>query len=354
MHPNQGGGPQTTSGALRTGARLGRFRLVSRIALGGMAEVWSASDEDASGEIVALKVMRPSWAEDAEFHGMFHDEVAISSHLRHENIVQVHGGEEIDGLLVQIMELLDGEDLRRILKRLHKKGWRFPIPLALYVGRSIAKALGYAHLKRDSSGQPLKIVHRDISPHNVLLAADGRVKLLDFGIAKAAERRTRTRMGVVKGKTAYMAPEQTIASKLDHRVDIFAAGTVLWEMLAQQRLFLGTSDPDTMERVRSEPHPRLETIRSDIPTELADLVDHMLEKNPRARPASMYEVERRLQRLIVRAYEPHEAGPRALESWLSKVRAGASEGTRPLPASSARRADPADDRTEIDSAPSPE
>ena len=226
---------------------------------------------------------------------MFHDEVHLSMRLRHENIVEVYGGEEIDGYLVQEMELIKGLDLRRTLVRLRKKRWRFPIPLLMYVGRCMARALAYAHMKRGPRGQPLNIVHRDISPHNVMLALDGRVKLLDFGIAKAAERLTHTRGGVIKGKTAYMAPEQVVAADLDHRTDIFASGIVLWEAFSGERLFKASGDQATMELVLKGDVPRIERFRPEVPPEVADLLHAMLAHRPRDRPQSMLDVERSLQ-----------------------------------------------------------
>lgn len=313
---------------LHAGDRLGPYRLVHRVALGGMAEVWAAREGERD---LALKVMRSAFADEDELHTMFEDEVQISRLLRHENIVEVYGGEAIEGYLVQVMELIEGMDLRKVNRRLEQRRWRFPIPLVAYVARCMARALGYAHKKRGPRGRPLDLVHRDVSPHNVMLGRDGRVKLLDFGIAKAEERATRTAAGLVKGKTAYMAPEQATNRPLDHRTDIFATGIVLWECLAGRRLFQANSDVGTMEQIVRGEVPELEAFRADVPSELSELIRSMLAVDPEGRPGSMLDVERGVQRMIVRRFEPEQAGPAALATWLAKVGAQRTEGTARLP-----------------------
>lgn len=334
---------------LSPGRAFGPFLLGERLALGGMAEVWSAAGPtpDLGEGQLALKVMRPYLAEDPEFRAMFDDEVSISKRLRHENIVEVYSAHEIAGHLVQAMELIEGIDLRRVLARIRRRGWRFPVPLVLHVGRCVARALAYAHLKKSSRGQPMGIVHRDISPHNIMLAHDGRVKVLDFGIAKAAERVTKTRLGIIKGKTGYMAPEQVIAGELDHRTDIFSAGIVLWETFTSNRLFRADGDIETMEQIRSGTVPRLDAVRTDVPTEVADLIHAMLARDREMRPASMLEVERAFHRILLRGYEASEHGPEALRRWLEEVsRETRPQGTAILPA--IEGADPAPDVTQPD------
>ena len=175
---------------------LGPFILREKLALGGMAEIWAAEHE---GRAVALKILQPMFGKDQSFRAMFQDEVDIATKLKHANIVQVFGAHENDGFVFQSMELIEGRDLRRVLSGLARASRWFPVRMALSVGQQVARALAYAHARRGDDGRSLEIVHRDVSPHNVMIALDGRVKVLDFGIARAAERLARTRPGVIKG-----------------------------------------------------------------------------------------------------------------------------------------------------------
>src|SRR5688572_11333405 len=218
-----------------------------------MAEIWSARRD---GQAVALKILQPMFSKDQSFRAMFQDEVDIATKLTHANIVEVYGAHEIDGFVFQSMELIEGRDLRRVLSALARASRWFPVRFALYVGQHVARALAYAHARRGEDGRSLEIVHRDVSPHNVMIAMDGRVKVLDFGIARAAERLARTRPGVVKGKIPYMAPEQALAVGVTPQTDIFALGVVLWETLAMRRLFRAESDPELLQLVvRAEVPP---------------------------------------------------------------------------------------------------
>jgi serine/threonine protein kinase len=303
--------------ALEPGSKLQRFTLIRRIALGGMAEIWLAHEKTADGREaqVALKVLLAPYAKDPAFRSMFADEVQIASRLTHENIVQVHGSFEVGGHLIQAMELVDGKDLRRILSALVRQRQRFPIPLALVVAREMARALSYAHTKRREDGKPLEIVHRDISPHNVMITYGGGVKLLDFGIAKAAERLTKTRTGVIKGKIAYMAPEQAIGAEVTAKTDIFAMGIVLWEMLALQRLFKADSDALVMNRVIHADVPPIKDYNPDVPNDVVLLLKQMLAQRAVMRPESARAVENALTRIILRHYREEESSPEALSAW---------------------------------------
>lgn len=308
---------------LRPGQSIGPFRLERLLAMGGMAEVWAAVGPLPSGEeaALALKIINQHTSEEDDAWRSFRDEVRLSTYLRHENVIGVYEGLEVGGRFIQTMELIDGIDLRRTQSRLAENDWRFPVPLALYVGRCVARALAYVHLRKDAKGHPLNVVHRDISPHNIMLARDGRVKLLDFGIAKDAHRLVRTKVGLVKGKVSYMSPEQTLGDKLDHRSDIFSTGVVLWELLAGERLFSSDYEAMTMDRIHRLPIPRLddERLRPELPTEAAVLVDRMLERPPSRRPQTMVEVERALNKLLVRHFEPDELGPSTLARWVGRV-----------------------------------
>ena len=306
--------PAPSQNQLVAGARLGPFTLRRKLALGGMAELWEA-ERDQAPRRLALKVLLPHLATDPGFRAMFQDEVNISVRLNHENIVEVYGAHAEDGLLLQSMELIDGQDLRRLLSQLAGAGQRFPVHHALAIVQRLARGLGYAHQRRGPDGELLGIVHRDVSPHNVMIARSGRVKLLDFGIARAAERLARTRTGVLKGKVAYMAPEQAMAQPTSPRTDIFAAGVVLWEMLAMQRLFRGQGDAETLEAVLDCEVPPIRALNPEVSAEVAELVHQMLRMQPEDRPASMREVETRLTRILALEVGAEEVNEAALGRW---------------------------------------
>jgi len=265
--------------------------------MGGMAEIWLAHDSLTSDEC-ALKVLLPELSGDPAIRTMFMDEVRLTMRLKHRNIVRVHGVFEVEDCLFQAMELLDGKDVRRFLSQCVQAGQTFPVSVALVITASVAKALAYAHELKSESGVPLEIVHRDISPHNIMLCSDGTVKVLDFGIARAKERATKTAQGVIKGKLAYMAPEQAIAQPVTYKADIFSLGIVLWEMLAMRRLFYGASDAETLALVCDAEIPPLNDFRDDVPAELSSLIARMLQVKPEQRPADMRAVEKRLKKII--------------------------------------------------------
>lgn len=303
---------------LRPGERLSEFVLDERLAMGGMAEIWSARPA-AGGPAVALKLLQPQLTGDSEFRAMFLDEVNIALRLRHENIVRVHDGRYENGHFFLVMDLVDGMDLRRVLKQLAQQRRWVPTPVGLSIGAQIARALAYAHLRKDDRGRALGIVHRDISPHNVMLGFDGSVRLLDFGIARARERHARTRPGVVKGKTGYMAPEQATGGPVDQRADVFATGIVLWETLAMRRLFHGANDLETMNKVIDARVPDLCRINETVPPDAAALIHQMLARSPKDRPASMREVEPQLKRALLRAFEPLSFAPSRRAAWLQSL-----------------------------------
>jgi serine/threonine protein kinase len=305
-----------SSEELASGKQLGPFILDRRLALGGMAEIWLAEQKMERGtRPIALKILLAPYAKDPTFRGMFADEVRIASRLTHENIVEVYGSFEVEGHLFQAMEIVDGKDLRRVLSSLARAGEQFPVPLALLVGREVARALAYAHSKRAEDGKPLEIVHRDISPHNVMITREGCVKVLDFGIASAAERLTRTRTGVIKGKISYMAPEQAMALGVSPRTDIFALGIVLWEMLAMQRLFKAESDAIVLERVVKAEVPSIREHNPNVPEEAAALLAHMLQQRATNRPESMRAIENSLTRILMRHFREDQSTAQALSMW---------------------------------------
>ncbi|MEO1336769.1 MAG: serine/threonine-protein kinase, partial [Myxococcota bacterium] len=223
------------------------------------------------------------------------------------------------GQLFQSMERLDGLDLRRLLARLVRSKQRMPLPFAVRIARDVARALAYAHARESAPGQPMNIVHRDVSPHNIMLTTTGQVKLLDFGIARAAERLVRTRTGVVKGKLSYMAPEQALGVGVTPQTDIFAAGIVLWEMLAMRRLFVGENDPATVDLVVRAAVPPIAEFNPEVPVEVRALLERMLKQRAAMRPADMNEVDRVLTEALAQRFEG--ATDAALSAWLEPYRA---------------------------------
>ncbi len=225
---------------------------------------------------------------------------------------------ELDGLSIQSMQLLEGLDVRRLLQRLAKAEQWFPVPLVLSVGRCVARGLAYAHMRRNEQGKPLEIVHRDVSPHNVMITNEGAVKVLDFGIARAAERLTRTKTGVVKGKISYMAPEQAMAARVTPQTDIFALGIVLWEMLAMRRLFQGASETETLRKIVRAEVPPLIRMNPSVPRDAAKLIHQMLSAPPDQRPESMEHVENALTRVLAVQYEAEDCDQASLARWFSR------------------------------------
>jgi serine/threonine-protein kinase len=262
------------------GALLGKYRLESLLGTGGMAEVWKARLEGPAGfeRFVVVKRVLPHLARDEQFVDMFLSEARLSARLLHPNIVQVYELGQLGGEYFMAMEYLDGEDLAKI----QRAGVRFPIGVAASIALNISRALAYAHgLTDTSTGAPLHLVHRDVSPSNILVGRDGTVKLLDFGIAKAlavpSDRRTET--GVQRGKLSYMSPEQLAGEAIDSRVDVYALGVVLHELLSGTRLFNARGSE------RSEVAPP-SSLNPEVPPALDGIVLGALAADPGARTPS--------------------------------------------------------------------
>ena len=252
----------------------GRYRIIERIAEGGMAVVDRALSIGPDGfqrELV-LKRIRPRFSRDPRFAAMFVDEARIVSQLNHPNIVQIYEFGRIDGDYFLAMEHVPGVDLARLGGRLMERGERFPIPLALFITIEVCRALDYAHRKRGPDGASLGIIHRDVSPANVLVSHEGAVKLADFGIARAAERKEQTLDGVVKGKVAYMSPEQLRDEPLDGRTDLFSAAVILYLLLAGEHPFAGLNDGETIRGILASNWPPPSQHAPDIPPTLDRIV----------------------------------------------------------------------------------
>ncbi|MDB4942807.1 MAG: serine/threonine protein kinase [Labilithrix sp.] len=231
---------------------LGPYELLQRIATGGMAEVYLARREGPHGfqKVVAVKRILPQLAEDPDFVAMFVDEARVCARLAHPNIVQVFDFGEQDGELYMAMEYVDGTTAARLVRAAASRGEEIPLDAALYIALSVLRGLDYAHNARDDEGKPLDLVHRDVSPGNVLIDRSGAVKLTDFGIARAAEIERRTDAGQLKGKLGYMSPEQVVGRELDARSDLFTVGIVLAELVMLRPLFSGPSEIEVLMRIR--------------------------------------------------------------------------------------------------------
>jgi eukaryotic-like serine/threonine-protein kinase len=260
---------------------FGKYYLLERIDVGGMAEVFKAKTVGVEGfeRIVALKRILPSIAEDEEFITMFIDEAKIAVQLQHANIAQIFDLGKVDDSYFIALEYVNGRDVRRIFDDLRKQGHAMPVPQVCHLIMQLCEGLDYAHNKRDAQGRDLNLVHRDVSPQNVLIGYEGEVKLIDFGIAKAAGKASKTQAGILKGKFGYMSPEQVRGLPVDRRSDIFALGIVLYEMLTGERLFVGESDFSTLEKVRNVEIIPPSSFNSNIPEKLERIVLKALEKN---------------------------------------------------------------------------
>ncbi len=269
--------------------RFGELLLMERLASGGMAEVFRAKHLGYAGfeKTVAVKRILPHFATSDDFKSMFRAEANLSAMLQHANITQVFSNGEIQGYLFLVMEYVDGKNLRQILARADKVKVRIPIEISCFIVSEALKGLDYAHNYHDErTGEALSIVHRDVSPQNVMLGYEGSVKLVDFGIAKAASKNESTRAGVLKGKFGYMSPEQASGATLDKRSDIFSMGIILWELLTQRRLFTYEDELKTLEKVRECKVPRPSEKNPTIPYALEKIVMRALEKDSGQRYSS--------------------------------------------------------------------
>ena len=250
--------------------KFGQYILLDKVGSGGMAELFKAKKVGIEGfeRVLAIKRILPHLSSDEEFIDMFIAEAKLVALLSHKNITQVYDFGKIGQNYFIAMEYIRGKDLRGLLKRCNEKNIKFPITLAVFIAKEVASGLSYAHRQKDSMEKSLNIIHRDVSPQNILISYDGDVKVVDFGIAKAGSQ-SRTTTGVLKGKLSYMSPEQAWGKTIDHRSDIFALGIVLYEMLTGERLFKGDSEINTLEKVRAaQIDPLPSSINAGLPAEL--------------------------------------------------------------------------------------
>jgi serine/threonine protein kinase len=269
----------------RETTRLGSFEILRRLARGGMAEIYLARTSGPSGfeKLVVLKKILGKLADKPRYVQLFLEEARIAASLDHPGIAQVYDIGMVDGSYFFAMEHLHGQDVRSILHRAWRIGERLPIEHAVQIARHVASALHFAHEKRRSDGTLLGLVHRDVSPSNILVTYDGATKLLDFGVAKTAASTVKTRTGALKGKIAYMSPEQARGAPLDRRSDIFSLGIVLWEMITTQRLYRADNDFATLQLIIHQPPRPPSQVRPECPPELERMVLRALAQDPDAR-----------------------------------------------------------------------
>jgi len=286
--------------------RFGQYEILERIASGGMAELYRAKRTGVEGfqKIVAIKKILPHIADDEEFVTMFADEAKLAAQLNHPNIIHIYdlGKIQAGGYFIA-MEYVDGRDLRAIQQAGRELGVPLPVPLAVYVASKVASALDYAHRRRDAEGRDLHIVHRDVSPQNILISYEGDIKLCDFGIAKAASKASKTQSGALKGKIQYMSPEQAWGKSIDRRSDLFSLGVVLHELLTGERLFRGDTDLSTLERVRTAEVSPPSRLNPEVPKNLDAVVLKALAREPDDRYTNASDLLRDLDSVLY-SYTP--------------------------------------------------
>jgi len=262
-----------------------RYRVLERLEAGGMAEVFVGEATSVQGfkKKVAIKRVLPHLASNKNFIGMFLDEARLGARLNHANIVSVFDIGAADNTYFIVMEFVDGCNLKRVIDSVKKQGRFFPLKEALYLCMEACRGLSYAHELLDEDGSEMNLVHRDISPPNILISKRGEVKVTDFGLAKATTQLEKTDPGVVKGKFSYLSPEAASGIEVDERADIFALGIVLWEMLAGRRLFLGETDYQTVKLVQQAEVPSLSAINAEVDAEFEGILAKALARDPRQR-----------------------------------------------------------------------
>jgi serine/threonine-protein kinase len=277
-----------------------RYRVVEKLESGGMAEVFRAESEGLQGfrKQVAIKRVLPHLSEKKKFIAMFLDEARLSAQLSHSNCVQVFDIGVGDNAFFIVMEYVDGANLKGIAESLKKQGKDFPVAAAAMIATEICKGLAYAHELTDANGMPLNIVHRDMSPPNVLVTKFGEVKIVDFGLAKASSQLEKSEPGIIKGKFSYLSPEAAMGQDVDSRTDIFAVGIILWELLAGQRLFLGETDFQTVKKVQQSMVPAISQINRKVPPELERIVNKALAKDTLQRYGTARELGQDLTRFM--------------------------------------------------------
>ena len=339
-------------------ARYGRYELLGRLAYGGMAEIFLAREaaHASAHRMLVIKRVLPHVAEDQHFVDMFVDEARLAMQLNHPNICHVYSFGEEEGTYYIAMEWVNGKPLSKIIRNAREQGG-LPIPVALKIIAQVADALDYAHRACDAKGEPLGIVHRDVSPQNIMVSYDGAVKLLDFGIAKASSHSTRTEAGVIKGKFAYMSPQQCVGEPIDGRADVFALGVCHLEALTRQNPFRRKTEFETMTMIVGEPTPSARERRPELPEEVEAILEKALMKQPELRYQSAGEMQLAIEGVIAKlgvVVSGSRMGEHLSRLFVDDVRDGPQLDMRmsvsPRLSGSMMSAD---DSKEVDSAPRP-
>lgn len=286
--------------------KFGKYILLEKIAAGGMAEVYLAKSYGASGvnKFVAIKRILPQFSNNPEFIEMFQEEAKVSVNLNHSNVVSIYDFGTEKGQFYIVMEFVEGRNLRQIINELKKSNRSFKIEEAVYIVKEAASGLDHAHRCVDKhTGRPLNITHRDMSPQNIMVSFEGEAKVIDFGIAKKSENNgEETKAGTLKGKFAYMSPEQAEAEEVDPRTDVFALGIILWELLANDRLFTGSNENAVLRKVRECQIPSIRKINPLVPQELERIVMKALAKDKNVRYQTAANMQKDLNRFLNMQY----------------------------------------------------
>ena len=304
--------------------KFGKYFLLDRIGEGGMAEIFRArlATAGASSRFVVIKRIQGAFSNNTEFVSMFRAEVQVTMRFTHPNIVQLYESGEEHGQQYIAMELVEGRNLRQILSKISQKQQRVPVPAACQIIEQAAAGLHYAHSFKDRiTGEPLNLVHRDVSPQNILVSYDGNIKVIDFGIAKAATNGEATRAGVIKGKLSYLSPEQVTGDILDGRSDIFALGIVMWELLTAKRLFVAEGDNEftvlkMIESCNSYVKPP-STFNPEVPPELDAIVMQALSRDVKKRFQTGDEMVRAIRKVLAIHYS--DFGSSDLSTFIKKL-----------------------------------
>lgn len=285
-----------------SGEKFGKYILLNPMGKGGMAEVYRGrlTGQEGFEKQVVIKKMLPKTAENPEMVRYFIDEARLAALLQHENIVHVYDFGEADGAYFMAMEYLSGNDLSEIIRQVISRGESFSVETVLWIASKVCDGLEYAHTLKNLEGEPLNLIHRDLSPHNLFITRDGKVKILDFGIAKTTMQSTETQIGIAKGKMAYMSPEQIEAKTLDHRSDIFAIGILMYEMLTLRRMFKGDSTVDVFRQVMEAAHEPIDMVLPDLEPEVAAIIEKALSKSPDDRFSSCLEMQQVIEDCLFR------------------------------------------------------
>lgn len=296
---------------------FGKYFLTDRIAVGGMAEIYKAKTFGVDGfeKNLAIKKILPNYSNDKEFITMLIDEAKLVVNLSHPNIVQIYDLGCVGSDYFISMEFINGVNLRELMNRGLELNQKVPEEICLYIMAEICKGLDYAHSKLGPDGQPLHIVHRDVSPHNILVSFEGEVKIVDFGIAKAALNVSQTQLGALKGKVTYMSPEQAVGKPIDHRTDIFSCGIVLYEILTGERLFSGESQLAVLNQIK-QARLTFTDLKSKMPEGIAKIVAKALAHNVNERYQSASDMQVDITRYLYSHY--HDFSPRKLNELLAK------------------------------------